>query len=365
MRRRICFFICLLLLSGWCLAATDEVLQAQADAMELDELERAAEEYLGEIDIMGGIDLNEGLEALFETGASQFSGVVHKAAGSGALLLVIVLLCALADGMTQGSGGKGMAVVPLVGAIAVTAVAVADIHSLIGMGREAIGRMETLSKVLLPTMAVATAAAGAPAGAAARQLATMFFSDVLLTIINRLLLPLVYAYVAASAANAAIGNEGVKRMAELIKWLVTSVLTLLLLIFVGYLSVSGVIAGTTDAVAIKAAKFAVSGMVPVVGGILSDAAETVLAGAGILKNSIGVVGMLAVLAICLIPFLQLGIHYLAYKLTAALTATVSESRVAGLVSAIGGAFGLVLGMTGSCALLLLISMVSAISMVVR
>ena len=144
-----------------------------------------------------------------------------------------------------------------------------------------------------------------------------------------------------------------------------SVLTILLLIFVAYLSVSGVIAGTTDAVAIKAAKFAVSGMVPVVGGILSDAAETVLAGAGILKNSVGVVGMLAVLAICVVPFLQLGIHYLAYKFTAALTATISESRMAGLVSAIGGAFGLVLGMTGACALLLLISMVSAISLVVK
>ena len=75
--------------------------------------------------------------------------------------------------------------------------------------------------------------------------------------------------------------------------------------------------------------------------------------------------MLAVLAICVVPFLQLGIHYLAYKLTAALTATVSESRIAGLVSAIGGAFGLVLGMTGACALLLLISMVSAISLVVK
>lgn len=363
MRFGTCFFLCLLLLTGCCLAEGD-ILQEQADAMELDELERAAEEYLGDVDLSQGVDLNEGLESIFDTGVQEFRGVVRKAARSGLLLLVVVLFCSMADGMTMGES-KGVSVVALVGAIAVTTVAVADIHSLIGMGKEAIGRMETLSKVLLPAMAVVTAAAGAPAGAAARQLATMLFSDVLLTVINRLLLPLVYAYVAASAANAALGNEGVKRMAELIKWLVTSVLTILLLVFVAYLSVSGVIAGTTDAVAIKAAKFAVSGMVPVVGGILSDAAETVLAGAGILKNSVGVAGMLAVLAICVVPFLQLGIHYLAYKLTAALTATVSEGRIAGLVSAIGGAFGLVLGMTGACALLLLISMVSAISLVVK
>ena len=110
----------------------------------------------------------------------------------------------------------------------------------------------------------------------------------------------------------------------------------------------------------KAAKFAVSGIVPVVGSILSDAAETVLAGAGLFeKNSVGVFGMLAVLSMCVIPFLQLGVHYLAYKLTAALSRHGGGGRVAGLIDNIGGAFGLVLGMTGACALLLLVSMISA------
>ena len=103
-------------------------------------------------------------------------------------------------------------------------------------------------------------------------------------------------------------------------------------------------------------------MVPVVGGILSDAAETVLAGAGVLKNAVGVFGMLTILSICLVPFLQLGIHYLTYKLTGALAATVADGRVAGLIDQIGSAFGLVLGMTGASALLLLVSMVSAVSM---
>lgn len=144
-----------------------------------------------------------------------------------------------------------------------------------------------------------------------------------MTLITSLLLPLVYAYIAASAAYAAVGNEGLKRIGGTLKWVVTSVLTTVLLLFVGYLTVSGVIAGTADAATIKAAKFTMSSMVPVVGGILSDAAETVLAGAGILRNAVGVFGMLAVLCMCVAPFLQLGIHYLAYKITAALSATVS------------------------------------------
>lgn len=357
--------LCLLLLTGRGMAAAEALLSEQSRSLGLDKLEAAAEEYLGEVDLAAGLDLDEQLKRLLEDGKEQFPGVIKKAVRSSAMLLAIVLFCSLAEGMMEGSGGKELPVVTLVGALAVTAVAVSDIRALIGMGTRAIGQMETLSKILLPAITVTAVASGTPAAAAARQLATMLFSDILLTLINRLLLPLVYAYIAACTANAALGSKGVKRMAELIRWVITSTLTGLLFIFVGYLTISGAIAGSSDAMAVKAAKLAVSGMVPVVGGILSDAAETVLVGAGILKNSVGVVGMLTVLAICLIPFLQLGLHYLAYKLTAALAVTVSEDQVSELVSLVGGAFGSILGMTGACAILLLISMVSAISVVVK
>ena len=72
-------------------------------------------------------------------------------------------------------------------------------------------------------------------------------------------MPLVYGYIAASVAYAAVGNEGLKRLGALLKWLVTTVLTIVMLVFVGYLTISGIIAGSTDAATVKAAKFAISG----------------------------------------------------------------------------------------------------------
>lgn len=342
----------------------DGVLSAQAEALGLDGLEDAAEGYLDGVDLTSGVNLDEGLQVILDTGSDQISGVLRKAVRSAVLLLVVVMLCGLAGGLQSGlGGGKGIDIVAVAGALAITAVAVTDVHALVGLGREALENMGFFSKVLFPVITAATAACGAPSSAAARQLATVLFSNLLMALINHLLLPLVYAYVASSAAYAALGNEGLKRFGGLIKWVVTSVLTAVLLLFVGYLTVSGVIAGTADAAAVKTAKLTISGLVPVVGGILSDAAETVLAGAGILRNSVGVFGMLVVLCMCVIPFLQLGIHYLTYKVTAALTATVADGRIAGLIDGIGGAFGLVLGMTGANAFLLLVSIVSAISVV--
>ena len=125
-------------------------------------------------------------------------------------------------------------------------------------------------------------------------------------------------------------------IAEGLKKAITWILTSSLLLFTVYLSVVRVISGAVDGTTVKVAKTAISGVVPVVGGIL---------------------------AACAYPFLQLGIQYLLYKLTAFLAGTLGTPGLCKLVDGLGGAFGLVLGMTGGCALLLLISVYSSVAAV--
>ena len=81
------------------------------------------------------------------------------------------------------------------------------------------------------------------------------------------------------------------------------------------------------------------------------------------EGAIGVFGLLAVLAICLTPFITMAVQYLLYKLAAFLAGTVTQEPLADLIDALGSAFGLMLGMTGSCALALLISIISSVSVV--
>lgn len=350
----ICLCLCLLFPAFTPAAAAEETL-------DLSPLEEAAGEYAPEVDWELGVDWNGGLETLLDTGTSQAFGVVKRAMKSGVVLLVIVLLCTLAEGTAALGGGEGLPAANMVGMLAVCAVSVSDVHSLMGLGREAIGRLSAFADLLLPTLAAAAAAGGTPASAAARQMATVLFSDLLIQLIYRMLIPLTYLYIAACAAHAAIGNAGLKRIAKTLKGVITGLLTAMLLVFVGYLSVSGVIAGATDAVSVKTAKLAISGMVPVVGGVLSDAAETVLASAAILRNAIGVFGALVILGMCLAPFLQMGIHYLVYKLTAMLAGTVADGKVAELIDNIGGAFALELGMVASCGMLLLFGVISCLN----
>ena len=71
----------------------------------------------------------------------------------------------------------------------------------------------------------------------------------------------------------------------------------------------------------------------------------------------------ALLAVCLLPLVRLGTQYLVYKAAAFLAGVLGAERLTGLIDALGGAFGLIFGMTGACGLLLLISISSALGVV--
>ena len=85
--------------------------------------------------------------------------------------------------------------------------------------------------------------------------------------------------------------------------------------------------------------------------------------AGAVKNTVGAAGLLAVLAVCLLPLVRLGVQYLVYKAAAFLAGILGAEQLTGLIDALGGAFGLIFGMTGACGLLLLISISSALGVV--
>ena len=156
-----------------------------------------------------------------------------------------------------------------------------------------------------------------------------------------------------------------QRLRELIRWCMEWALKLTLYLFTGYMTVTGVISGTADAAAGKAAKIAISGAVPVVGGILSDATDAVLLSASVLGGGAGVCGILTVIAIFCAPALGIGMRYLLLKLTAAVAESFGAGRCAGVIGDFAAAMGLLLALVSTQAALLLISSVCFLRGVAR
>ena len=72
------------------------------------------------------------------------------------------------------------------------------------------------------------------------------------------------------------------------KWSIGIIFTL----FTGFLSIQGITAGKFDSVSIKATKFAMKSYIPIIGSYVSDGMDFFVLGATLVKNSIGLVGVL-------------------------------------------------------------------------
>ena len=186
---------------------------------------------------------------------------------------------------------------------------------------------------------------------------TVFFADILLTVTESLLVPMVYLFIGVTAAEAVAREGRLLGLSGLIKKTLTWAMTVTLTLFCSYLAVGGAVAGGADRLTVKMTKMAVSGAVPVVGSILSGATETVLVSAALMKNAAGIYGILAVLAIAVEPFLRIGIQYGMLKLTAAVGSIFGAKEMTDFIGDFCDAMGLLLAMTGGVCLLMLISTV--------
>ena len=326
-------------------------------------LPKTAEVFMEDIDISGVDGFLKSLGRMAGQVGAQLNSIVRQRIKGAASMLLVVILCGLAEGVLVGTGSR-QSFFPMAGALTISMLTAGSLDQLIGLGADTIRELTLFSKALLPALAATTATSGALVTATVQQVTTIFLVDVLLNLISTWLLPLVYLYIGALTASCCLQDGRIGLVAETLRKGLVWVLTMVLIGFTVYLSMVHIVSGAADGTKVRLAKSAISGMVPVVGKIVADAAETVLAGAGMLKNTIGMFGMLGIFALCIHPFLQLGIQYLVYKISAFLAGMVGSPGICKLIDGLGSAFGLVLGMTGACAMLLLVSVLALIAAVV-
>jgi stage III sporulation protein AE len=243
----------------------------------------------------------------------------------------------------------------LIGTAAIGSTLLLSMNSMVTLGSETVAQMCEYGKLLIPVMAAALAAQGGSATSAALYSGTAAVIALISALVSRILLPMVYLFLGLAAANRMTGEDLLKRMKELVKWCVSWCLKTVLTLFTTYMGLTGVISGTADAAAVKAAKAAISTAVPVVGGILSEASELVLVSAGTLGSAAGVYGMLTVLALFSGPFLGIGIQYALLKGVSAFCSGFSPGGGAGLLEDFSTAMGLILAMVSTQTVMLLVS----------
>ena len=294
----------------------------------------------------------EGLWEIICKGISQAAPAINEAATICVGLIAVIIILALIK--TMFDYGR---VLELIGTVSVSCILLQSSTSMIALATETVKQISDYGKLLLPMLAGALAGEGGVTSATALYAGTVVFDSVLSSLISYVLIPMVNIYLVFSIGGHATGEKALSSLRDFIKWLMTWVLKIILYIFTGYMGITKVISGTTDAASLKAAKLTISGMVPVVGGIVSDASEAILVSAQLVKSSLGVFGLLAIAAMWIEPFITIGIQYLLLKATAAICAAFDIKGPVGVIKNFSAAMGFLLAMTAAVCIMLMVSIV--------
>ena len=127
---------------------------------------------------------------------------------------------------------------------------------------------------------------------------------------------------------------------QLLKKVITWTMTITMTVFIGFVTLKCSLAGKTDGAATKAARFVISGSVPVVGGAVSDAYAAVRSSFDLIRGTVGTVGCIAVLLIVLPPVIQLMLFRFVMWIGAAAAELFSAEHMKKLLSSFDSALAI-------------------------
>lgn len=242
-------------------------------------------------------------------------------------------------------------------------ISVLLIRSFLTMNEIARGALQNLNvfmKVLLPPYLVTVVFSAGSVSALGFYQVTLLAIHILQVLIIKIVLPLIQFYLLLLILNEMTKEDYFSRFAELLKTGIEWGMKSAAGITIGLQTVQCLIAPAVDSLKNSAAH-RLARAIPGIGNVLDAAAETVAASALVIKNAVGVAGMLAILMICLVPIVKLAVNLLMFRVLCALIQPISEKRMVDCVESVSEGASLLMGAlsTGMTIFLISLAMITA------
>lgn len=257
-------------------------------------------------------------------------------------LLILAVLCAILQNVQSAfeKGTVGKAAWSVCFLVLLT-LALGSFTMAIQTGRQAIEDMVSFMQAMIPVLITLLTAMGNVTTASLFHPLTLMVLSTISTLIKNLVFPLIFFAVILGLANNITSRVQVSKLAGLFKQWSVGLLGLFFTVFLGFMAVQGIAGSVADGVALRTAKFGIGVFVPVVGKLFSDTLEAVIGTSLLLKNAVGLVGILAVFFICAFPVLKIVSLMMIYKIAGAIIQPIGDKLIADSLNVMGNALTLV------------------------
>lgn len=343
--------------------STEDILESQKDSLNISGFLEEADKYTSDLyrDMDVGEIFNKAIKGEIDNESiiKRFLSIIGKeiidCIGVLGTVIVIIVIHSILKSISDGLENKTVSqIVYYVQYILIVTLIMVNFSDVISMVRNSIDSLVGFMNSLIPILITLMLTTGSFTSAGLLEPILLFLITFIGNFINMIIIPFVLISTALAIVSKVSERIQLDKLSKFFNSAVIWVLGIVLTIFVGLASVEGSLSSTVDGVTAKTTKAAVSNFIPVVGKILGDAVETVIGCGAILKNAVGIIGVIVVISICMAPIIKLAILMGLYYLCAAVCQPIADGKIIKLLDQMGDTFKILFAILCSISIMLII-----------
>lgn len=277
-------------------------------------------------------------------------------------IIAIAVTISFVGGIKGGFASKSTdTLVNFAGITLVSVLILVEIYGAIGDVRSLVSSIRTQTEIVFPILFTLMTALGASGSIAIYQPAVAVFAFSITELVTTIALPalivaIVFSVVGNLSCTVKLGGAA-KFCISAAKW----VLYTTFFLFLAFLSVQGITAAIYDNVSVRAAKFAMSKYIPVIGGYLSEGFNVILAGSVLIKNAVGLTAVVVLLMTVLPVLIKIIAVSLSLKLAGAITEPFEGGKITSLLNSVSSGVNLLIAVVCGLAFLYFVFLILLIA----
>ena len=174
--------------------------------------------------------------------------------------------------------------------------------------KDSVLKLVDYTYILIPILMTLLISTGNITSVSTIEPVILFTITIIGKLITNFLIPILLVSNVFSIISNLSPQINIEKLSKFLKSSTVWILGFSLTIFSAILSIQSFVTKGADEVTVKATKSIVSTAVPVVGKVLSDTTETLLSCAALIKNSVGVIGIIVICGVCIIPLIKIFLY---------------------------------------------------------
>ena len=261
--------------------------------------------------------------------------------GTLAVLLTVMIIAVMNNilsGLTSGFVKKQtIEIVHYVCYALVVSVVMAKVGGIVMECRSFCESVEMFTQSIFPPLITLMSALGGNVSASIYKPQLAIFAMIIAKIFGKVILPLFVAAIAFCLIGNLSSTVKMDKIQSAIRYCSKLIVSCVFGLFMTYLTIAGITGGMVDGVGIKAAKFVLSGYVPILGGYLSQGFDLISAGCVLIKNSIGMIGIIVVIYMIMKPIVHITIFSFALKIVSSLIQPMGDKKISDFLYSVSNA----------------------------